>query len=700
MDFYAYQATARRRTRWLLLGFILAVAIVVTALDAVIFTLLAASQSGGARPLDYILAHPGPALFYSLIFVAVIALASMYRSFELRGGGAVVARSLGGVRVESDTQDLKLKRLRNIVEEMAIASGVPVPEIYVLEHEAGINAFAAGHTPANAAVTVTQGALDHLDRDELQGVIGHEFSHVLNGDMRLNVQLIGWLFGLLVITLIGRTILQFTPRGRDRRNGAAAILALALAMIVLGYIGLIAGRILQAAVSRQRERLADASSVQFTRNPQGLKGALVKIAALEEGSYLTALHTEQVAHMLFAPGLDRIFATHPPLLERIRKLDPQFDPKEIERLTAAGVPDSSVSPEEATAAAPAGAGATAVRPTTAGPTAAGPTVLRPGGLRPGTAGLVAGSAGSMGAGRSAGGWRAVAAAADPGALGAAAPGAAAAVSAVPAAARSIAAQVGQVESIHIAHAQELRLRLPDALRQFTDGPAQARALVLAMLLARDDAVRATQLRALAGSLSPVELAAVEGASRLARELDPMLRLPALLQLFPALRRLALADRQSLQQLTTELIQADNRVEVFEYCLARLLAMLLEDQMQASAPHGSLTLEDAVQPIHVLFATLARVGAADDREARAAYETGMQAVLPMRRPPYVAYTDWPRRLDAALPTLESLQPFAKQALIEGLVRTIASDERLNVEEAELLRTTCALLHCPLPPLLTA
>ncbi|HTV78440.1 MAG TPA: M48 family metallopeptidase, partial [Steroidobacteraceae bacterium] len=321
MDFYAYQARARRESRAFVLMFSLAVAAVVIALDAVIFTVLAgrqatsyaggygaASEGGSLDPLEFAIHNPGAAFVVSALLVGVIALASLFRSAQLRGGGAVVAQSLGGVRVERDSTDPARKRLRNIIEEMAIASGVPVPEIYVLEQEPAINAFAAGHTPANACITVTQGALDHLNRDELQGVIGHEFSHILNGDMRLNIQLMGAIFGLLVIAIIGRLVFSFAPRGgndRDRRGNLGWV-AVGLAAMVLGYLGLLAGRILQAAVSRQRERLADASAVQFTRNTLGLKGALLKIAALEEGSKFVAADAEEVAHMLFAPGLDRV----------------------------------------------------------------------------------------------------------------------------------------------------------------------------------------------------------------------------------------------------------------------------------------------------------------------------------------------------------------------------------------------------------
>ena len=248
MDFYSRQAAARGQTRWLIFAFIVALLAVALALDFVLFTFLAGRSVGyGLSALDYARANPQQVVLCTLLVMGVLGLASLYKSMELRGGGGVVARSLGGVPVSSDTADLKRKRLLNVVEEMAIASGVPMPEVYVLEQEPGINAFAAGHSPANAAVTVTQGALDRLSRDELQGVIGHEFSHVLNGDMRLNVQLMGWIFGLFVIGLIGRVILQVSPRNRRNSGG---LVALGFAVMVLGYIGLMAGRILQAAVTR------------------------------------------------------------------------------------------------------------------------------------------------------------------------------------------------------------------------------------------------------------------------------------------------------------------------------------------------------------------------------------------------------------------------------------------------------------------
>lgn len=622
MDFYAYQAAARKQSRLFVLLFITVLACVVLALDAVVFTVLDArdgvrhssytyQEQGdaphGIGPFDYAGRHPDTALGISVLILAVIGIASAFKSLELQGGGAVVARSVGGVRVEADTSDPALRRLRNIIEEMAIAASVPVPEVYVLEQEPAINAFAAGQTPANAAITVTRGALDQLTRDELQGVIGHEFSHVVNGDMRLNVQLMGAIFGLLVIAVIGRMMFYFAPRGddRDRRGGGMGWVGAGLAIMALGYVGLMAGRILQAAVSRQRERLADASAVQFTRNTDGLKGALMKIAASEYGSQFIAADAEQVAHMLFAPGLDRIFATHPPLLERIRELDPHFDPAEIERLAAS-----------------------AQQPQPAAMTAGG---------KPVEAGVASGFASG-------------AATATVGAASATTPG----------------------------------------------SPGYARALVLALLASRDPAVRQAQGQLLAQRLGPAEFEAINAAGAQASSLSPMQRLPTLLTLFPSLRRLPRVERQKLAALVQDLVHLHAGIEVFEFCLGLLLGTLLDDEMSAQAPHGDLGLEQAAGSVQALFSTLARCGSSDENEIRTAYDAGIRGVL-TRPAAYATFEDWPQRTSGALLELENLRPLEKQKLIEGLVRTVAADGRLAVEEDELLRTTCALLHCPMPQL---
>lgn len=351
MNFFQHQEAARQASRRLVVLFALGVLAVVVAINIVVlFALATAEQHSivltnpelrhtGFLPdfAAWAAARPGTVLATTLVVLGVIGLASLYKTVVLGGGGGVVARSLGGVRISPDTSDPQQRRLLNVVEEMAIASGVPMPEVYLLEQESGINAFAAGHNPANAAIGVTRGTLTTLNRTELQGVIAHEFSHILNGDMRLNLRLMGLLFGLLVLAMIGRTVLRLGSNSSSRNSkdkGLGPIMLVAFAVLIIGYVGLFFGRLIQAAISRHREQLADASAVQFTRDPTGLRGALVKIGALASGSKLANPEAEEVAHMLFAPGMRRMFATHPALEDRIKAIDPQFDPKEFDRVRA------------------------------------------------------------------------------------------------------------------------------------------------------------------------------------------------------------------------------------------------------------------------------------------------------------------------------------------------------------------------------
>ena len=340
MNFFEQQDQARKQSRWLIFVFIVAVLVIVVAIDLLI--LLAAGVSSieteGVPWLSPQFFTDNLSLLTggAIATLLVISLASLFKTMGLRAGGGKVARELGGNLVESEPRDARLRRLRNVVEEIALASGVAVPEIYVLEQESGINAFAAGYTPADAAVAVSRGALEKLSRDELQGVIAHEFSHILNGDMRINIRLMGALFGILVLALIGRRILihsHFVGRSSRDKNGAV-VLAIAFGLMAVGYIGLFFGRWIKAAVSRQREYLADASAVQFTRDPNGIGGALKKIAIYSDASYLS-VDTEEISHMLFGDGRKMsFFSTHPPLEDRIKKIDPGFQREELDRLAA------------------------------------------------------------------------------------------------------------------------------------------------------------------------------------------------------------------------------------------------------------------------------------------------------------------------------------------------------------------------------
>jgi len=314
MNFFEHQDRARRssgRLTWLFLAAVLGVI-------AVIYVIVAVGLR--SQEPDRSLFDPGLLITVGGAVGAVILIGSLIKMAMLSAGGSAVAESLGGRLVSHSTRDPAERRLVNVVEEMAIASGVPVPQVYVLDQEEGLNAFAAGHSPDDAAVAVTRGTLQALNRDELQGVIGHEFSHILNGDMRLNIRLLGLLGGIMAVAIIGRVLMR---TGAFSRKKDAAGLALAgVALMVVGYIGVLAGRIIQAAISRQREYLADASAVQFTRNPGGIAGALRKIRKAVMGSVVAAPAAAEASHMFFGPiSLSSIFATHPPLDDRIARIE-------------------------------------------------------------------------------------------------------------------------------------------------------------------------------------------------------------------------------------------------------------------------------------------------------------------------------------------------------------------------------------------
>lgn len=324
MDFFSAQDEARKNTKWLVLLFTLAVVSMILLLYLAVVT---ANSYSGNRPTGIPVQWWQPEVLL-IVFVAttgVILLGSLFKILSLaRGGGESVAASLGGRRVSRGTGDALERRLLNVVDEMAIASGVPVPMVYILDEESSINAFAAGVDMQSAVIAVTRGCLEQLSRDELQGIVAHEFSHIFNGDMRLNIRLIGILHGILLLALAGRMILR--GGGRSRSRNAGGVVAAGLALLVVGYTGLFFGRVIKAAVSRQREFLADAAAVQFTRNPSGLSGALKKIGGFSE-KRIVHPNAEEASHMFFDAGVVmhlNLLATHPPLVERISRLEPTF----------------------------------------------------------------------------------------------------------------------------------------------------------------------------------------------------------------------------------------------------------------------------------------------------------------------------------------------------------------------------------------
>ena len=657
MDFFAQQARVRRSSRNLVWLFALAVLAIIVAVDLVCAFVLRLGP------------QPAPLLAISIAVLVLIGLCSLYRVASLRGGGSAVARGLGATPVPADTSNPAWKRLRNVIEEVAIASGVPVPEIWVMEDEQGINAFAAGYTPADAAVCVTQGCLDRLDRDELQGVIAHEFSHVLNGDMRLNIRLIGLLFGILAIGIIGR-FLMYSGSGRSRRGGGGVALA-GLALCAVGYIGVFFGKRIQAAVARARESLADASAVQFTRQTSGIAGALKKIAAFAEGSQLEASGRDEVRHMLFgdADG-SSLFATHPPILKRIRALEPQFDPQELERIVKDWVRS--------------GGDAQAIN------------LEHPAHEFNKFAHEFARADGDT-LGNELPGFPSDRSATHT-ATGATLPAAGAGLAIT---AGAVAAQVGTPGADDYRAATTLHARIPDALAVQARDPRGAPAIVFALALSDHADLQAKQLQSIAQAFDASLADAARNAAAAMPGLHPMLRLPLAQLAFPALKRRPRPELQQFVATLDALIKADGRVELDEYCLAKLVQVQVVASLDPAANFkpGGVRLNDAQDALRDLCALVAHFGNDDEDAARRAFLSGMQEALPGSAPLYAIPEDWQAALDAALERLACVKPEGRQLCVRAMVRAIAADGVVNVAESELLRVVCATLECPLPPLLS-
>ncbi|HEY8682404.1 MAG TPA: M48 family metallopeptidase, partial [Rhodanobacter sp.] len=505
MDFFAQQARVRGSSRRLVVLFVLAVIAIMMAIDAVVWL------SMGHRAVDGEPAQSNLALLFtsSIVVLAGIGLSSLFRIMSLSGGGKTVAESVGAVPVSPDTRDPQLRQLRNVIEEVAIAAGVPVPDIYLMQEEPGINAFAAGYSVSDAAVCVTQGCLDNLSRDELQGVIAHEFSHVLNGDMRLNIRLMGLLFGILVLAIVGRRVIWFGGgRGSRRDGGGGQVWMIGLALIVVGYIGYFFGRLIQAAVARSRESLADASAVQFTRQTDGIAGALKKIAILSEGSELQVANKQEVAHMLFgeAGTFNALFATHPPLLERIRALEPGFREEDLTRLS------TSLQQAEATRAQ------TPVAGKSANPLPV-PGFVVPPPLPAVLAGAVMAQA-------------SVRLAAAPG----------------------------------FEHAAAVHRSLPASLTTAVQQPESALSVMLALASSAQVELQERQRRLIADGFGDDVQRAVSSVFAEVEALSPALRLPLAALAFPALKQLPEGRRQTLLSALDELVRVDGRVDLDEYCL--------------------------------------------------------------------------------------------------------------------------------------
>ncbi|MCH8976277.1 MAG: M48 family metallopeptidase, partial [Proteobacteria bacterium] len=558
-------------------------------------------------------------------------------------GGKTVAEALGGKLIPQNTDDLKQRKLLNVVEEMAIASGTPPPPVYLLADEPGINAFAAGFSPRDAIIGVTQGTIDHLSRDQLQGVIAHEFSHIFNGDMRLNIRLMGVLNGILIIGIIGYYILYstaFSRRGRSSGKGAGGIMALGIGLMVIGFAGSFFGGLIKAAVSRQREYLADASAVQFTRNPDGIAGALKRIGGLEFGSKVENPGAPEVSHAFFAQGISgfmqSLSATHPSLAKRILRIDPHWDGK----FDSSDKIDSPRDEEEADKKEP------MTREELAKKVA---TVV--------TGAAMADVANAIG-------------------------------------------QIGNPKQETINYVHSLISELPMVIKEAAREPYGARAVIYSLVLDLGQEVRGRQLKHLQEYADPDVFLLTRKLIPEMDGLDIKYRLPLIDIVIPALKQLSINQYKSFREILIVLIEMDSRVNLMEWSLQKILFNHLDGQFFKLA-HTKTRYSHPRQlkkEIGLILSVLAYAGHQDQNDIEEAFSAATKTLKFSRLQLVVKNEISLSDLDRTLQKLVQLKPLAKQQLLKACAASVLHDQKISPVEVELLRAFSDVLDCPMPPII--
>ena len=647
-DFFERQSDARKSTVWLVAMFCLAVIAIVGSIFFVAM-IVVGSQMGepilAFREDPSLLAVPAIA---AVVAMMLIAGGTLFKVVALRrGGGTQVAEGLGGKRIFPDTTDPAQRRLLNVVEEMALASGTPVPPVFFMNEEEGINAFAAGYSPSDAVVGVTRGCAEKLTRDQLQGVIAHEFSHILNGDMRMSIRLIGILHGILLIGLTGQIVFRLiantrmTRRShrRDKDGGGGGqimvvIFIIAIALIVLGFIGTFFGNVIKAAVSRQREYLADASAVQFTRNPSGLAGALKRIGAVAKGSQLRAPGASEASHMYFAKGVfegfSGLWATHPPLPKRIRAIEPHWDGEFPSIDSAASQIRSELT-----------AGFVGNEPTEELTSADVPIEV-------------------------------VDHAVD---------------------------HVGEPTEAHRHYAANLLTEIPTVVLHAAREAYGARAIMFALLLDRQPEVRRAQLEVLTTKAQQDVVLLTQKLLPMVQQLDVRARLPLVDLTLPALRSMSASQYHTFSHCFEALVKADNQLALFEWMLSQVLMRHLRPQFEPvrSPRIHYYGLQKLVDPCSTLLSAISYAGNSDE-VAQAAFRKASAQMGDVGVVMKARANSGLGDLRVALSTLAQVAAKHRGRIIDACAAAICSDQHVTWQEAELLRGISDLLDCPMPPLL--
>ena len=646
MDFFSHQDKARRHTAKLVLYFSLAVLLIAAAVNVVAFATWGYIVSYKHDHFttsqlfklwwssDYALPTAGGTVF-------IIFLGSLLQWNTLRKGGDHIAKYAGASPVDLHHKDPKVRRYINVVEEMAIASGVPVPGIYVMEQESGINAFVAGYQSDEAVIVATRGLLDSLSRDELQGVVGHEFSHILNGDMRLNIRLMAMLAGIIMVGQFGRFVAEMGGWGAhshryrssdNDRGGAWPLIIGGLAVMAIGAIGVFFGRLIKAAVSRQREFLADASSVQFTRNPDNIAGALYKIKQHAEGSRLNHRHAEDMSHFCIGEAViiksfkDNL-ATHPPLSERIKRVSPTFMArqkhadrqdlsKEIEKNTAENAQTQQIT------------------------TLAGAMVASTG--------------------------------------------------------LAVSQLVGNPSPDHVDYARRLYKQIPEKVRNLIHGSPGARGFCYGLIMLASGGAEQKILN----HVKKTDLDSIEALKQLwpwMRSMPPALRLPIIDILIPVLKRQTPEDLQAFIGRVEKLIQADGEIHLQEWILLSLLSTHLGEKSAKQDKTRFKSLHQVNDELQVLLSALVFHNTNLDKATETYKRVFSSLAVPNTWLMSQQTIDYPKLTDA-LGKLRQLSYLLKEPVLQACSDVILADEQVNTNEYEFLRVVADILGCPMPPLM--
>ncbi|HQQ62230.1 MAG TPA: M48 family metallopeptidase [Pseudomonadales bacterium] len=656
MNFFESQDKARRKTGLLVFLLVLAVLCLIGMTQLLVMAVMnyASHSTRVFGSGQFWHGFTWPMLAYITVGItSVVTLASIYKMTQLSAGGSAVAEMLGGELLERSSTEMHERRILNVVEEMAIASGVPVPPVYIIE-DASINAFAAGHDRKDVAICITRGLVQLLNRDELQGVIAHEFSHIFNGDMKINLRLIGILHGILFIGLIGRTMLDGTSRtrvswsSRDNR-GTGPLLMLGVGLLVIGYAGTFFGNIIKAAISRQREFLADASAVQYTRNPGGISGALKKIGGYSHGSFITHPNATQVSHLFFANGIYSpssffsLFATHPPLEERILAIEPRWDGDfPVIDANSVAVEKTPIDPSQVNIVN----GEIQYSPSVGTPAASAAahmaTVV--------TAGAVATAINAIGA---------------------------------PAAE-------------HMQEARKTLDSIPDELLRLSRESNGACAVVHCLLLDGNDGERQKHFALLEKAVPGGVYAICQKIVGIVDELPIQLRLPLIDLCLPSVKLLGATDANNFMNAVMAQIKADGRVSLFEWALYRLLRQHMENKPAAG---GQLKLAALSAACCTVLSALALATHSNPQQIRQQFQNGWDALgLPAADADFSVLDDM-ARLDTAVRQLGRLQALAKPRLLKACCATICHENTYAPAAVELLRAIADSIDTPIPPIIT-